>query len=66
MSMNHSRSTNLKLALSYEEWELIAASTRTVTKGLRAKGEKELARKTDKLTLYIEDLLAVQRSEGHV
>jgi hypothetical protein len=66
MAEIHSRSDRLKLALTYDEWDLIAAATRTVTKGLKAKGAKELAQKTDRLTLYIEDLLAAIRSEGHV
>lgn len=68
MSEVHPRSTNLKLALSYAEWELLGTVCRTITKGLKAQGpeRRALARETDRLTLYIEDILAAQRSEGHV
>jgi hypothetical protein len=66
MSELHPQSDNLKLALSYQEWEMLGSVCRTITKGLRAKGQRETARVTDRLTLYIEDILAAQRGEGHV
>jgi hypothetical protein len=66
MSEVHSRSTNLKLALTYPEWELLSNVCRTITRGLKAKGQTEAARQTNRLTGLIDDILAAQRAEGDV
>jgi hypothetical protein len=67
MSEVHPRSTNLKLDLSYQDWELLASVCRTVSRGMRARGMwPNATRQTERLTLLVEDILAAQRQEGHV
>ncbi len=62
----HSRSDNLKLALDYQDWELLGACARTLTKGLHVKGMQKQASETDRIGLMVDDILSAMRAEGHV
>lgn len=62
----HTRATNLKLALTYQDWELIAACTRTVSTGFRKKGMTKQAKEVLLLTLNVDDILAALRAGADV
>lgn len=62
----HSRATNLKLDLTYNDWELLAACARTMGKGLYHKGLGDQARECERVALNCEDILSALRAEGHV
>lgn len=66
MSEVHTRSLNLKTALSYEDWENIAAATDLAHRALVHKGKLDQADTYKTLTRNITEILSALRAEGNV
>jgi len=62
----NARSEQLKLQLTYDDWQLLASVCHTITRGLSYKGKTTLAKETDRLGGQVDDILSAMRAEGRV
>jgi hypothetical protein len=62
----HPRSDNLKMALSYSEWEVIDSCLRTIAAVLVKKGRRDATRQMLLVTTDVSDILIELRREGHI